>query len=444
MVIVVADVMTIGRNTQVGVESVHGTAPGAGATKQLIDLVFQMDPTYKANEIRGTARRFLSVVVPDGQEASQGKVSGALGYNSWVYVMSMAHGAAVITTPSGGVNARQWKWIIPLTGSVNPVSLDMEQGDSADSEQYLYTICTDWGIDATRAAVAPSATLLARAVNKAGSGGFAGMTSVGVTSVPIQPVLPDDWSIYMDSTSANLGTTKLLRSFHGKLDYGGTYEPFFPLDSALPSYGGVADNPAPKVTFMVELMKDPLVGEALWPVARAGQTEYLRMVAGGVGASPLIDNYVTLTLTGAPTGGNFTLTFNSQTTGNIAFNATAAAVATALQALTAIGATGVTTAGGPLGTAPVTITFTNLLAQTLLPITVGTNALTGGTSPAPNLVATQIPYSMTYDFAGKIAMPGANKDFQGLRTREWTFNIVEDVTWGNALIITMVNNLTAL
>lgn len=440
-----ADTMTIGRLTQISPEVTHGVAPASGATKQLIDLTFQLDPNYKSTEIRGTGHRFLSTVAPDGQEYSGGKVAGSLSYNSWVYVMSMMFGAAVITTPAGAVNARKWSWTVPLTGSINPVSMDIEQGDTADSEQYLYSICDSWGIDATRSVVTPAATFLMRAVNKlTPNGTFAGMTTAGVTAIPAEPVLPKEWSVYMDSTSANLGVTKLTRAFHAKLDYGGAFQAFFPLDNALSSYGGIADGEQPKTTFLVELMKDPLVGEALWPIARAGQTKYLRLTAGAVGVSDLIDNYHTFSISGTPTGGTFTVSYGGVVSGNIAFNATSANVVSALTAMSSIGAGGVTATGGPLPGTPVTVTMAGIQAQNTNLFTVGTNALTGGTSPTPSVVATQIPYSLTYDFAGKVTMPGPNKDLTGLRTREWTFDIVEDTVWGNALVISAVNALASL
>jgi len=51
-----------------------------------------------------------------------------------------------------------------------------------------------------------------------------------------------------------------------------------------------------------------------------------------------VDEVQTVTITGAPTGGTFTLTFGAQTTSAIAYNATAAQVQTALQALSSVGA----------------------------------------------------------------------------------------------------------
>jgi hypothetical protein len=102
-----------------------------------------------------------------------------------------------------------------------------------------------------------------------------------------------------------------------------------------------------------------------------------------------IDEVQTLSITGAPTGGTFTLSFNGQTTAAIAYNATAAQVQTALRALSRLGA-GIVVGGGPLPGTAVTITFTGAkLGKKDQPlITVASNALTGGTAPAPTVVET--------------------------------------------------------
>ena len=55
-----------------------------------------------------------------------------------------------------------------------------------------------------------------------------------------------------------------------------------------------------------------------------------------------------VSLTGVPTGGDFTLTFDAQTTGVIAFDADAAAVQTALEGLANIGVGDVAVTGGDL------------------------------------------------------------------------------------------------
>jgi hypothetical protein len=86
----------------------------------------------------------------------------------------------------------------------------------------------------------------------------------------------------------------------------------------------------------------------------------------------------TVTL-GSPSAGNFTLTFNAQTTAPITYNATASAVQTALQALSTIGA-GNAIVSGTVGN--YTVTFVGTLGQTAQTLTGNGVGLTGGTFAA--------------------------------------------------------------
>lgn len=82
-----------------------------------------------------------------------------------------------------------------------------------------------------------------------------------------------------------------------------------------------------------------------------------------------------VTIGGTPTGGTFTLSFRSQTTGTIAFNAAASAVQTALLALSTIGIGNATVTGSAGG--PYTVTFVGGLAGKNLPaMTANAAALT--------------------------------------------------------------------
>lgn len=100
------------------------------------------------------------------------------------------------------------------------------------------------------------------------------------------------------------------------------------------------------------------------------------------------DEKQTVTITGTPTGGTFTLTYAGQTTAAIAYNATAATVQTRLEALSTIGAGNVTVTGGPgPGTAWV-VTFAGDLADTNVAQMTSTDSLTGGSSPASAISTT--------------------------------------------------------
>lgn len=95
----------------------------------------------------------------------------------------------------------------------------------------------------------------------------------------------------------------------------------------------------------------------------------------------------TLTITGTPTGGTFTITFNGVTSAGIAYNAAAAAVQSALEAMSTIGTGNVTVTGSALPGNAQTIVFAGPLTNTPLALTTSGAGLTGGSSPASAVVA---------------------------------------------------------
>lgn|SRR5574341_135665 len=95
----------------------------------------------------------------------------------------------------------------------------------------------------------------------------------------------------------------------------------------------------------------------------------------------------TATITGTPTGGTFRLSFGSVETANIAYNAAAATVQSALEALSTIGTGNVTVSGSAGG--PYTITFVNSQGgKDVAMLVLANNSLTGGTTPSVSIVET--------------------------------------------------------
>lgn len=94
----------------------------------------------------------------------------------------------------------------------------------------------------------------------------------------------------------------------------------------------------------------------------------------------------TLTVTGAPTGGTFTITFSGQTTGAIAYNATAAVVQTALEALSNVNPGDIVVTGNAGG--PWTLTYGGqYLGENVGQVTT-TESFTGGTTPDITIATT--------------------------------------------------------
>lgn len=85
----------------------------------------------------------------------------------------------------------------------------------------------------------------------------------------------------------------------------------------------------------------------------------------------------TIEVTGSPTGGTYTLTFDGQTTTALAYNANAAAILAALEALSNVDAGDLTVTG----TNPFTVTFIGKLGGANQSQLTSTPALTGGSTP---------------------------------------------------------------
>lgn len=121
----------------------------------------------------------------------------------------------------------------------------------------------------------------------------------------------------------------------------------------------------------------------------------------------------TVTITGSPTGGTFTLTWNSQTTAAIAYNATAATVRTALEALSNIAPGDVTVTGSAGG--PYTVTFGGAyLGDDVAQMTASGAGLTGGSSPAVSVATTTA--------GGAATATDGTQTFAGLLVTETAFN----------------------
>ena len=89
----------------------------------------------------------------------------------------------------------------------------------------------------------------------------------------------------------------------------------------------------------------------------------------------------TLTVTGTPTGGYTNISFGGDTTENIAWDAAAADVELALEAMDSIPQGEATCAGGPWPGTAITVTFSGTLGKTDQPMMTNVDNFTGGTSP---------------------------------------------------------------
>lgn len=125
---------------------------------------------------------------------------------------------------------------------------------------------------------------------------------------------------------------------------------------------------------------------------QVGQTTWTPQALTFPGAMTLPSGptFQTITLTGVPTGGTFTIKGNGATSGSIAYNATVATMQTAVRALGGAFVNANVTGAAGSWTVDVPPTTTSLATLTL-----GTSSLTGGTSPTVVIAAGQVSASFT-------------------------------------------------
>jgi len=167
------------------------------------------------------------------------------------------------------------------------------------------------------------------------------------------------------------------------------------IGQGLPVIKGTADDQAKLPT----AAGDRATGISLYAAPTIGGGDRFDVVAYGpavgiAGGPVAVDDYVKIgdtdeiqcvTIGGAPTGGDFTLTFNGQTTTALAFDATAAAVQAALIALSNIGPAEVSVSGPNGG--PWAVVFLLTLAGADQP---AMTANPGGLTPSGTVTITEV------------------------------------------------------
>jgi hypothetical protein len=112
------------------------------------------------------------------------------------------------------------------------------------------------------------------------------------------------------------------------------------------------------------------------------------LVTGVAATAAPVNEVQTVTITGSPASGAFTLSFRNQTTAPIAHNADATAVRSALAALSTIGTGNVAVTGGPGPDKPFTVTFQGALGLDNVDQMTAAHTFSGGTSPNVSVATT--------------------------------------------------------
>lgn len=111
---------------QVGVEATPGVPAAPGVALRGVRLALQ--PQIEARGVRPAGARFAGDVV-EGQEWSEGRLSGWPLYEELCYLFSALLGPAQVSVSEGAVATRRWAWQAGLP--TDPVTLTVGQGQDA-------------------------------------------------------------------------------------------------------------------------------------------------------------------------------------------------------------------------------------------------------------------------------------------------------------------------
>ena len=268
-----AERTTVNQRVQVGAESTTALGTKVAATKLLEMFSFDIGIDTEVMFYRGTGRKYPASQ-EENKEWSSVDVSGNMDYNGLVYLLGGAMGAASAAAHGTSVTAKDWIFTPPLTGTIVPQTLSIEQGDAIRAHSLAYGLVTDFGYKATRTDLSLNGTkMMAQLLSDAIT-----MTASPV-AVAIAPMVAKHINVYLDSTSAALGTTQLLRVLSLDFTMSGIYGPLWVFNRTNASWAAHVDM-VPKTIFKLKMEADAQ-GMALLGYLQSGTTYYLRISAQG-------------------------------------------------------------------------------------------------------------------------------------------------------------------
>lgn len=260
---------SISQVVQIGVESTAGTA--VAANKKL--LATQISPSIQTavKLFRPLGGKYPTVGA-QGKEWSQAAVQGQLVYTDVVYhLASIMNYAAPVQ--QGATTAYKWTFTPAQATEDTVKTYTIEMGSSVRAHKVAYGIFDTWGYSINREDCMVKGSMLAQKLSD-------GITlTSSPTEIALQPVLAQEVSVYMDTTSGGLGTTKMLRVFNIDFELASKVGAIWPIDSAQTSFAAHVElEPKAQLKLLVEA---DAVGMGLLTPLRAGDKRFIQIKAVG-------------------------------------------------------------------------------------------------------------------------------------------------------------------
>lgn len=274
---------TINKVNKWGVEAAAAEGTPVAAINEFPSLGLALKQEINIRKRRPSGNKYTTLIIP-GKEHSSGEIDGEMVYDELPFQTA---GIVQYAAPTGAGTAKTW------TAKPNPSARDttktytVEQGDNTSGSEHgnraAGVFLTDWGYEITREGISVNGGVLGRRLDAINT--FS--TSTMLDQVP---VLPEYVRVYFGASMAALlvvGTrTKLTRLFRFTFGIGNRYNPFWPIDGDLTSFGGKTED-IPEVGASVTVASHGNGSDFLGnhpftrTLQRAGSTAYLMVEAIG-------------------------------------------------------------------------------------------------------------------------------------------------------------------
>lgn len=262
-----AERTTVTQVIQIGKETTEGTAVAAGKTLPSINML----PAVAGNvdAFRTIGNKFPTIHAL-GKEWSTADISGKPTYDELVYLLSSLLARAT-PVQQGATTAYKWTHAPSSTAPDTIDSFTIENGSSVRAHKSAGNIVSDLKLAFSRAAVDLTGTMMGQAITD-------GITlTASPTAVPQIPILPAELEIFIDTTAAGIGTTKMTRALSGEITVNNRFGPLWVVDRSQTSYVAHVELP---ITGQVKvLFEADAAGMAFLGDMRTGVSKFLRLKA---------------------------------------------------------------------------------------------------------------------------------------------------------------------
>lgn len=275
-----AERAAVNQVVQMGLEVTPGTS--VAANRALQSMSFDTHIQASIDQFRPMGYKFPTIDALN-REWTQTNTKGVPSYNEIQYALG-----SIMSTPStitqimdGGTptGAYTWTFAVNSSGPDTPYTFTVEQGDKTAgggvrAQKFSYAIFKEFGLTFTREKVEQRGQLFAQKFTD----------NITLTAAPttlvLVPIVGSHWDVFMDTTSAGLGTTKLGRLFSVNFNFNNKQNPLWVLDTAQASWAAHVETPV-TLTATIIIEADATFGTFLTNLRNNNTTMFYRFRATG-------------------------------------------------------------------------------------------------------------------------------------------------------------------